>query len=130
MKKFTTLILAATLSTLSSRWPGRPTSSSTLDSDSPKQMLVRYADLDLARSYKARRCFSTAYRAAAKIVCAPLESKDPARLVMFQNCVSDAMARAVTQVDRPGLNAYYRGKVPGSNAAPIAIASSNDGPTR
>jgi hypothetical protein len=65
---------------------------------------------------------------AAKIVCSPLESRDPARMVMFKNCVSDAMARAVTQVDRPGLDAYYRGKVPGDNAAPVEVASSNERP--
>ena len=124
MTKFTTLILTAILSTVSHVSLAAQLAP-TADVDSPKQMLVRYADLDLARPAGASVLFHR-LQSAAKIVCAPLESRDPARLVMFNNCVSDAMARAVTQVDRPGLNAYYRGKVPDSNAVPFEVASSNE----
>ena len=127
MTKFTTLILTATLGTVSHVGLAAQ-SAQTPGSDSPKQMLIRYADLDLARPEGASVLFRR-LQSAAKIVCSPLESF-PGKFNMFQRCVSDAMARAVTQVDRPGLNAYYRGKVPGSNAAPIEVASSNEGAAR
>jgi len=128
MTKFTTLILTATLGTVSHVGLAAQ-SAQTPGSDIPKQMLVRYADVDLARPEGASVLFHR-LQSAAKIVCSPLESKDPALFVMFQHCVSDAMARAVTQVDRPGLSAYYRGKVQGSNAAPINVASSNESAPR
>jgi UrcA family protein len=128
MTKLTTLILTAALGTVSHVGLAAQTAP-TPASDSPKQMLIRYADLDLARPEGASVLFHR-LRNAAKIVCSPFESRDPARLVMFQNCVSDAMARAVTQVDRPGLSAYYRGKVQDSNAAPIEVTSRNEGPAR
>jgi UrcA family protein len=126
MTKFTTLILTATLGTVSHVGLAAQ-SAQTPGSDSPKQMLIRYADLDLARPEGASVLFHR-LQSAAKIVCSPLESYP--KLLMFQRCVSDAMARAVTQVDRPGLSAYYRGKVPGTNAAPIEVASSNEGAAR
>lgn len=126
MTKITTLILTAALTTVSHLALATSTAQ-TPDADSPKQLLVRYADLDLARPAGASVLYHR-LEGAAKIVCAPLESREPARILMFKNCVSDAMARAVTQVDRPGLDAYYRGKVPAQNAAPIEVASSNERP--
>jgi len=128
MTKFTALILTAALGTVS-HMSLAAQSALPLDPQGPKQMLIRYADLDLARSTGASVLFHRIQK-AAEIVCAPLESRDPARHVMFQRCVSDAMARAVTQVDRPALNAYYRGKVEGGNAAPIEVASTNQGQAR
>jgi UrcA family protein len=128
MTKLTTLILTATLSTVSHMGLAAQ-SAHTPDSDSPKQLLVRYADLDLARPEGASVLFHR-LQGAAKLVCSPLESRQLKRSGMFQHCVSDAMARAVTQVDRPGLSAYYRGKVQGSNASPFEIASSNQSPAR
>jgi UrcA family protein len=121
MTKLATLILTATLGAVSHVGPAAQ-SAPTSDSQSPHQMLIRYADLDLARPDGASVLFHR-IRNAAKIVCSPLESKDPGRYAMFQQCVSDATARAVTQVDRPALSSYYRGKVPGSNAAPLEAAS-------
>lgn len=128
MNKFTALILSATLGTVS-QLSLAATNSQPADSDGSKQMIVRYADLDLARTTGASVLFHRIQK-AAEIVCSPLESRDPARYVMFRRCVSDAMARAVTQVDRPSLNAYYRGKAEGGKDTTFEVASSNQGPAR
>lgn len=128
MTKFTALILTAALGTVS-HVSLATQSAPTPASDSPKQMLIRYADLDLTRSTGASVLFHRIQK-AAEIVCSPLESRDLALHAMFQRCVSDAMARAVTQVDRPALSAYYRGKVESGNAAPIEVSSTNQGQAR
>lgn len=128
MTKFTALILTATLGALSNAGLAAPSATPSA-ADSPPQLLVRYADLDLGRPTGASILFHR-LQSAAKIVCSPLESRDPARTAMFKRCVSDAMARAVTQVDRPAFSAYYRGKAEGGNDATFEVAATNPGSHR
>jgi UrcA family protein len=127
MTKFTTLILTTTLITITHlALAVQP--APTPESEGSQHLLIRFADLDMSRPEGASVLLRRIQN-AAKIVCSPLESKDPARFAMFQHCVADAMERAVTQIDRPALDAYYRGKVRGSNGR-IEVASNNQKPAR
>ncbi|MEJ1962739.1 MAG: UrcA family protein [Gammaproteobacteria bacterium] len=85
------------------------------DVDSPKKVLVHYADLNMVRSTGAAVLYRRLQSAAEK-VCTPINAKDASHQVMFRHCVADAMARAVTEVDQPALGAYYRAKLEGRNA--------------
>jgi UrcA family protein len=112
MNRFTLMMLTAALAT------GAQLAQADVadtDSTSPKQVLVHYADLDLIRSPGVIVLYRR-LQGAAEAVCAPLDGRDAAHVVMFRHCVADAMSRAVTEVDQPALGAYYRAKTQGRNA--------------
>jgi UrcA family protein len=87
------------------------------------QMLVHFADLDLARPAGIAALYSR-LEGAAKRVCAPLEGKDLGSAAAFQRCVTGAVTRAVAEVDRPDLSAYCRAKTQGRNGTPVRIVAS------
>lgn len=122
MNKLNTLILTATLATLSQAALAASTHRS--NGDDPKQLIVRYADLDLSKPAGAAQLYHRLQN-AAEAVCSSLESRELARKSMFRNCVSESMEGAVTQVNRPSLSTFYRGKFPEQKSAAVEIASSN-----
>jgi len=126
MTKFTTLRLIAAFGTVSTLAMAAQTATAA-DLEGPKQLLVQYADLDLTRPAGAQVLFRR-IQSAAKLVCSPLESKELLHN-RFEHCVSDAVARAVTHVDRPALSAYLH-QDQGRNAAALQIASANPAPAR
>jgi UrcA family protein len=87
------------------------------------RMLVHIADLDLATPAGIAAVYGR-IQGAAKRVCAPLEGKDLRSAAAFQQCVSDAVTRAVAEVDQPNLGAYYRAKTQGRNGTPVRIVAS------
>ena len=76
-------------------------------SKSAQYVAVPYADLNLAHIEGATALY-TRLRAAARQVCAALESRELERAQLFNACVADALATAVAKVDQPLLSAYYR----------------------
>jgi UrcA family protein len=126
MTKITTLKLIAAFGTLSTLAMAAQTATAA-DFQGPKQLLVQYADLDLTRPAGAQALFRR-IQGAAKLVCSPLASKDLLQ-TRFEHCVSDAVAKAVTQIDRPALSAYLH-QDQGRNAAPLQVASANPAPAR
>ena len=109
MNKLTMLILTAALAT------GTQLARADMSDNSPKQVLIHYADLNLTSSPGVSVLYGR-LRSAAQAVCTPLNGKDAERALAFKRCVADAMSSAVTQVDQPALSAYYRAKLQGRNA--------------
>jgi UrcA family protein len=109
MNKVTSFILISALAI------GTQHAHADVSDNSPRQVLIHFADVDLTRidgvSVLYRRLHS-----AAKDVCAPLYGKDAERASVFKHCVTDAMSRAVAQVAEPNLSAYYRAKLEGRSA--------------
>jgi len=83
----------------------------------PQSVTVRYSDLNLDRPTDVGRLYSR-IRGAAESVCG---EPDPAYDFWvnpaWQRCVNDAIGRAVLQVDRPALSAYYQRQLGRSPAA-------------
>jgi len=83
----------------------------------PQSVTVRYTDLNLDRPADVSRLYSR-IRGAAESVCG---EPDPAYDFWvnpaWQRCVNDAIGRAVFQVDRPALSAYYQRQLGRSPAA-------------
>jgi UrcA family protein len=67
---------------------------------------VRYADLDLSTSQGAARLYSR-IRSAAEAVCPGSDRGDLAAKFRWRDCVKQAIAGAVTNVNRPALSAVY-----------------------
>jgi UrcA family protein len=91
-------------------------------SKSAQYVAVPYADLNLAHIEGATALY-TRLRAAARQVCATLESRELERTRLFNACVADALARAVAKVDQPLLSAYYRAEVGARSVGRPQVAS-------
>jgi UrcA family protein len=76
---------------------------------------VHFADLDLTRSDGAAVLYHR-LEAAAKTVCASLDSRDLASQMRFKGCVETAIGSAVAKVDRPILTAHYKARTNDRNA--------------
>jgi UrcA family protein len=90
--------------------------------DGPKQTRVHFADLDLTKSAGISALYGR-LEGAAEQVCAPLASRDLRSAFAYRHCVSDAISRAVTEVNQPNLSAYYRAKVQDHNGKPLRIVA-------
>jgi UrcA family protein len=75
----------------------------------PAQRTVRFADLDLTRPAGVT-VLRQRIRAAAEEVCQPLSEHDLGMLAASRACVTDAIARAVKDVNSPMLSRSYQGK--------------------
>jgi UrcA family protein len=71
---------------------------------------VTYGDLNLDNELGAKALYNR-IRYAAKEVCAPFESKELARRVVWQTCVGHAVTSAVEQVNRPMVTALHNRNV-------------------
>jgi UrcA family protein len=72
---------------------------------SPTQV-VRYKDLNLDHPRDVARLFSRISSAADR-ACGPSSFGGYPKSTVYQNCYSDAVARAVERVDQPALTAYF-----------------------
>jgi UrcA family protein len=128
MNKFTTLILTAAFAAASQgalAAASNPTASAPAQvEENSKHLTVRFADLDLTRPQGAAQLYHRLHK-AAEVVCSSLESRELSRMALFNKCVAETMAGTVAQINRPGLSAFYRGKVGGNTAIPFEVASSN-----
>jgi UrcA family protein len=69
---------------------------------------VHFADLNLDDARSVARLYQRIEAAAVKL-CTPVAVGGPeVDAKDYHSCVSDAVDRAVTTLDRPGLSAYYR----------------------
>ncbi|MGO9592910.1 MAG: UrcA family protein [Steroidobacteraceae bacterium] len=76
---------------------------------------VTYGDLNLDNEQGAKALYNR-IRSAAKEVCAPFESKELARRIVWQTCVDHAVTSAVGQVNRPMVTAVHNRSVNRSSA--------------
>ena len=70
------------------------------------QVTVRFSDLDIAHADGAAVLYGR-ISSAAKAICEPLDGRSLDEHRRFQWCVSDAIARAVLQVNQPALTKHY-----------------------
>jgi len=70
-------------------------------------VVVRYGDLNLD-SRAGIRTLHTRLSAAARKVCSPADGGALADTHVFERCVTDALARGVSDVDNPNLTQYHR----------------------
>jgi len=74
-----------------------------------KSETVRYEDLRLSSPVGVAVLYGR-LRVAAERACAPLDSLQLSAKARYRACYDDAMAKAVTNVDHPGLTQYYESK--------------------
>jgi UrcA family protein len=111
MNRFTTMILTSVLAV-----SAQSALAADPFDDAPRHVDVHFADLDLNRTEGAASLYQR-LRLAAETVCTGVSDRDPARAARGKACVSEAIATAVAQINRPILNAYYRSKLGIANAA-------------
>jgi UrcA family protein len=72
-----------------------------------RSMAVQYRDLDLTEPSDVVILYQRIRLAAARL-CGPRELGGPdIDSMLYHDCVKDAVAGAVSAVDRPGLSAYH-----------------------
>ncbi len=79
----------------------------------PAQREVRFGDLDLSRPGDASTLY-TRIRRAARVVCWTPGLLEVTARSRMKRCATEALARAVSDVDAPLLNSYYLARNPGS----------------
>jgi UrcA family protein len=77
--------------------------------DGALQQVVSYGDLNLKTADGVAALYHR-IRAASTRVCAPLESRELAKLSKWQSCMHDATARAVADINVPELTAYQNAR--------------------
>jgi UrcA family protein len=87
------------------------TVSSAADVSNLPQVVVKFSDLDISTRPGAAALYSR-IAAAADTVCNPyaVDSRDLAAKAQVKACIREAIADAVTKVDRPELSAIYSAK--------------------
>jgi len=86
----------------------------------PIQSTVKYADLNISSPSGAATLYARISMAAAG-VCRDLDGRDLKSKTLFDRCVHQAIAHAVTKVDEPALYAVYDAK--DSTPKPIMLAA-------
>ena len=84
-------------------------SAATAQAAEPSQTLtktVTYGDLNLDNAAGARALYARLQQ-AAKQVCSPAESKELSRQQGWKQCVRDALASAVVQINKPAVTALH-----------------------
>lgn len=90
-------------------------------SDSAKQYVVRFADLDLSKMAGATALYDRLQR-AARVVCDPLESRDLAFATRYRACMDQAVSSAVASINRPLLSEYHQLRTKGEKIGPVQLA--------
>jgi UrcA family protein len=75
--------------------------------DEVPTMIVSFADLDLSKPAGAQALYQR-IKHAARMVCAPLESRELGRRALWRDCYEQAVANTVVTLDRPTLTALHR----------------------
>jgi UrcA family protein len=83
------------------------------ETSQPLTKKVNYGDLNLD-SQEGAKVFYARVRSAAEFVCSPLEGRDLGRQRIWHACIDDALAAAVTQVDKPTVTALHNQSVSGT----------------
>jgi UrcA family protein len=99
-------VLGAMVAVLASPLGAFAASSSLED---PAFRVVRFADLDLSRNSGVAALYSR-IKSAAREVCQPLDSLSVKLLRAQYDCLQDAVARAVVEVNSPALTDFYAAK--------------------
>jgi UrcA family protein len=86
------------------------------------QYVVRFSDLDLSKADGAAALYAR-LRHAARVVCAPGESREMGIAAMYRACMNDAIANAVARVDRPLLSQYHQARTQGDKTLQLANAN-------
>jgi UrcA family protein len=94
--------------------------SSADDSRGIPQEKVKYSDLDISRTAGAAALYSR-ISMAANNVCQDLNHGELSSKVIFNRCVHQAIADAVTKVDQPSLYSVYNVKNP--SLKPVMLAA-------
>jgi len=90
------------------------------DTTGANQSTVKYADLNVSSPAGAAVLYAR-INVAAHGVCGTLDRLDPASKTLFNRCVHEAIADAVTKVDQPALYSVYNAK--NSTTKPIMFAA-------
>ena len=86
--------------------------------------VVRFSDLDVSKPEGATALYAR-IRHAARIVCAPGESREMGLAAMYRACMEESIANAVAKVDRPLLSQYHQARATGGKSAPLQLAKAN-----
>jgi UrcA family protein len=95
--------------------------------DKPASKTVSYTELDLARPAADEKLYQR-IRAAAREVCESLEGRGLEKLKPHQQCLDNAISRAVAQVNHPKLTAYFAAHNPHKPLPVAAILPKQNGP--
>jgi UrcA family protein len=83
--------------------------------------VVRFADVNLSKIDGAIALYAR-IRQAAGTVCRPLESRELSFAALHRACMDQAIADAVTSVNRPLLSQYHRLRTKGDNVGLAQLA--------
>jgi UrcA family protein len=86
------------------------------------QYVVRFADVDLSRIDGAMTVYGR-IRQAANAVCESLDSRVLGLVEKHRACVNEAVADAVSSINRPLLSQYHQLRTKGDKAALVQLAS-------
>lgn len=86
----------------------------------PTRFVVKYADLDLRRPADVIALYRR-IEGAARIVCTPPAGPTPKPSPEMDACLTDAMTRAVSEIDEPALTRYFTARM----RQPVPLPSSN-----
>jgi UrcA family protein len=114
--RFRSLIATALFGLLSSSFAALPAAA---DSFEPLQVTVKFGDLDVSHPTGAAVLYSR-IRAAAAIVCSPLEGNALPLNMRRNACVKKATLDAVAKVNQPALAAVYGAKTKDTSSATLA----------
>jgi UrcA family protein len=90
-------------------------------SDAAPQLVVHYADLNLATNSGVAVLYHRIQNAATQ-VCGSVDQRELARVTAAKACQDTAIARAVAAINNPVLTAQYLAKTGGA-PKPLATAS-------
>jgi UrcA family protein len=90
--------------------------------DSPRQVKVSYADLNLSTTQGAEALYRR-IKSAANEVCYPREERTLALMANRRACIQKAISDAVTHVGSPTLTAVYNTHE--GRSQPLQVASSD-----
>jgi UrcA family protein len=88
----------------------------SLGFEQPPTRVVKFGDLDLNHSAGVGKLYSR-IRSAAREVCEPSEGISVKLLRLRRDCIQDAAARAVAEVNSPALTDYFLDKGKSKNLA-------------
>ena len=89
--------------------------------DTPRSEVIGYYDVDFDRPASTARLYKRIHAAATR-VCAPVASLDARTRLRVHECVDQAVARAVTEVNHPQLSALHSATISrwqASNGQPV-----------
>jgi UrcA family protein len=100
-------VFLGSLSALAAAGPG----------DEPAKRTVHFADLDLSHGAGVAVLYSR-IQSAAREVCRPANARELKSIMIARQCVEQATARAVAEVNAPMLTSYYLQKT----GVPLTVA--------